>query len=144
MYFSTFSSYDDNTNNNSNDDEQCLICWENQTKYNKFIKMNTLSTFSPYDKLCSCSSLVHSSCLLEWIKHKHSCPICREHLQPNNLFNKKVIYKTQLYRLFIFIDENTWKWIKIVFLIVYMNILFDVMLDLQYVVEGHPKNNIIK
>lgn len=151
MYFSTFSSYDDNTNNNDNNkhnndnnDEQCFICWENQTKYNKLIKMNTLPIFAPYDKLCSCSSLVHSGCLLEWIEHKHSCPICREQLQPNNLFNQQVIYKTQLYRLFIYINESTLKWFKILLLIIYLNILFDVIFDLQYAVERHLENDVKK
>jgi hypothetical protein len=128
MYFSTFSSYDDTTNNISNDDDydkQCLICWENQTKYNKLIKMNTLSIFSPYNKLCCCSSLVHSECLLEWMQYKQSCPICRKKLLPNNLFDKQ--YKTQLYRLFIYINENTLIWIKILILLVYFNMLSNIM-----------------
>jgi hypothetical protein len=141
MYFTTFSSYDDNTNNNSNDDEQCLICWENQTKQNRLIKLNTLHTFAPYDKRCSCSSLVHCSCLLEWIHHKQSCPICREQLLPNDLYEIQVTYKTQLYRLFIYINENTLTLIKIVVLIVYINILFDILTNLQYAVESQIEND---
>ena len=146
MYFSTFSSYDDNTNNNSNsnDDEQCLICWENQTKQNRLIKLNTLHTFAPYDKQCSCSSLVHCTCLLEWIQHKQSCPICREQLLPNDLCEIQVTYKTQLYRLFIYINENTLTLVKIVVWIVYINILFDIMTNLQYAVESQFENDVNK
>ncbi len=59
----SFKLYDDTCNEKS-----CSIC---------------LNEFKDNDELCllQCEHLFHKQCLLNWLKKKHSCPICRHNIK---------------------------------------------------------------
>jgi hypothetical protein len=149
MYFSTISSYD-NEIVEIIDHEKCLICWETATNSNNLIKMNSLHLFSSFYKSCSCNCIIHSDCLLEWVNKKQSCPICRNEIEIDvsnkNEYKFKFKYKTQLQILYIFIDNNTYKLIKLfkyfcIFILI-QNFYY-IMKDIQYTIEHkYDKNNL--
>lgn len=136
MYFSTISSYD-NEIIEIPDDEKCLICWETSTNCNKLIKMNSLHLFSSFYKSCDCNSIIHSDCLLEWVNKQLSCPICRNEIEfdvsDNNI--NKFKYKTQLQRLYIFIDVNTYRLFKYFCIFILIKGFYYTMNDIQYSIE---------
>lgn len=89
MYFAIFDPYDErydsflyeynkhhkeNILEYDNDDNNCLICWDN----NVIQKPTRIHMINNVISNCNCNILVHQSCLYEWIKKTHSCPICRE------------------------------------------------------------------
>ena len=143
MYFSTISSYDDEITEIIGD-EKCLICWETATNCNNLIKMNSLHLFSSFYKSCDCNSIIHSDCLLEWVNKQQSCPICRNEIEID--VSDKNKYKTQLQRLYIFVDDNTYKLFKIfkyfcIFILI--QVFYYIMKDIQYTIEKQDdKNNL--
>jgi hypothetical protein len=142
MYFSTISSYDDEVIKIA-DDEKCLICWEISTNRNNLIKMNSLHLFSSFYKSCNCNCIVHSDCLLEWINKQQSCPICRSEIEIDisDKNKNKFRYKTQLQRLYIFVDDNTYKLINLIKIFKYFCIFiliqnfYFIIKDIQYTIE---------
>jgi len=145
MYFSTISSYDDEITEIT-DDEKCLICWETSTNCNNLIKMNSLHLFSSFYKSCNCNCIIHSHCLLEWINRQESCPICRNEIEIDvaNKNKHKFRYKTQLQRLYIFIDDNTYKLInlfKYFCIFILIQNFYYIMKDIQYTIEKQDHKN---
>lgn len=61
---------DDYINNidNMEDINKCIICQENIYDY----KIEKLQ--------CGCRNLAHKNCLIEWLKIKNKCPICRKYI----------------------------------------------------------------
>jgi hypothetical protein len=145
MYFSTISSYD-NEIIEIIGDEKCLICWEPASNFNNLIKMNSLHLFSSFYKSCNCNCIIHSDCLLEWVNKKHSCPICRNEIEIDISDKNKFKYKTQLQRLYIFVDNNTYKLFKLfkyfcIFILI--QVFYYTMKDIQYTIERqYDKNNL--
>jgi len=145
MYFSTFSSYDDETSDITNDD-MCFICWEYYTHQRGLIKMNSLSFFSVYYKSCKCNGIVHSDCLLKWIHNTKSCPICRKEIQFQTeiQYIKQNTYRTQLQRIYIFINVNVIKILRCLFVFILFKNLFHIIIDVQYTIEGQYDNTTIE
>lgn len=86
MYFPVFDPYDDN-HNFSNNDELCLICWENESTE----IVIPFKKFHQYPTHCQCNGQFHLSCIEEWIKINNSCPICREKIIDLNACEHSVI-----------------------------------------------------
>jgi len=56
------------TGNIIRSDKECSICLEDYKSNNKIIKLE-------------CAHIFHMNCLIEAIKFKNSCPMCRKHIQ---------------------------------------------------------------
>ena len=146
MYFFTISSYDDEITEIT-DNEKCLICWETATNCNKLIKMNSLHLFSSFYKSCDCNCIIHSECLLEWVNKQMSCPICRNEIEidvsDKNKNKNKNKYKTLLQRLYIFIDDNTYRLFKYFCIFILIQGFYYTMKDIQHSIEKqYDKNNL--
>jgi len=48
------------------------------------ICLDTVSSWNPI--ITSCKHLFCGSCVKPWVEEKHSCPLCREAVEPNNLY----------------------------------------------------------
>ena len=79
-------SEDNNINNtidyieNIDDIIECIICKENIDNYQ-------------IEKLkCGCRNLAHKECLIEWLKIKNVCPICRKNIINNTITRTFNIY----------------------------------------------------
>ena len=145
MYFSTFSTYDDQKSDITKDD-MCFICWEPYTDDKGLVKMNSLSFFSVYYKSCKCNGIIHSDCLLEWIDNSQSCPICRKEiqLQTDEQYFEQNKYKTQLQRIFIFMNVGVFKICRYLFVLLLLHNLFHIITDIQYTIERQYDNTTIE
>ena len=58
-----------NDNNESNDNLECLICFEK-------VKENIVNHY--FTQVCECKYHVHDKCLVKWLKTNNKCIICRK------------------------------------------------------------------
>jgi len=123
MYFRTFNHYDDD-NIDIYNNEQCLICWETNNIY----KMQSFLSSSMYYTSCSCNGFFHEKCLLKWIYKTNSCPICRVKFEFN--IDDKLPLTFNIFKLF-----------KLFFTLFFIKILYDIIFEIQYVVEKKLQNN---
>ena len=110
----TLSENKNELTNNSNiskpdveDINQCLICWEPETKDNKIYKMKHIDIF---ESSCSCDCNFHLICFFDWVKKTPTCPICREELT----FNEELFYIQTLgphYKIKLFF-KKIYNWIN--------------------------------
>lgn len=61
---------------NAEEPIKCFICFFTQNEC--IFQIHQMRWFYKYYKNCQCDALVHTTCLDEWIKLTHSCPICRK------------------------------------------------------------------
>jgi len=98
MYFSTFSSseyYSDEDTNDTNindENDTCIICWLPSNEKNV---IKTLTDFTTITTTCNCNPKLHILCLDDWIQKSSSCPscpICRKtiHIHLQHITNNSV------------------------------------------------------
>lgn len=71
---------DDDDDNIILNDIKCIICQDNINNY----KIEKLK--------CGCRNLAHKECLIEWLKIKNICPICRKNIINNTITRTFNIY----------------------------------------------------
>ena len=62
---------------------ECIICFENIKKNELPIQLNEQEI---YLKLCNCNPYIHISCLKIWVNLNYDCPICRNKIFENKLY----------------------------------------------------------
>jgi hypothetical protein len=101
--------------NNTNDNNVCIICWENNKKIYKLKEIII-------ENICDCNIYVHSECLNIWIEKHNCCPICKKKY---NFTQKKCFsifckyYNTITSLLLALLMFNT---IYVIIVIIYENI----------------------
>lgn len=114
-------------NKNIDDDDACLICWEESEE--PLLKINTIII-----KRCACNCTMHSSCFLIWTRKTNSCPICRELLEPNPKKEPDEASIHSIYMSLVFENayETSKNLIRLVAMIcaisLFMNITFHILL----------------
>jgi hypothetical protein len=75
MLFRVVDHYEDYSEYDPPEPNECLICLEINTHDN--LAPIDLKTQQIYLKRCDCGGWVHLRCLCEWHEISNSCPICR-------------------------------------------------------------------
>ena len=113
--------YNNDTNNETEDIIQCLICLEQSTNQNKVHKMKHITLFISN---CKCDCNFHLYCFFDWAKKNPSCPICRLPL----IFNEEMYQLYTLgpqYKIKLFFKKfSVWLNDTITMIIRYATILF--------------------
>jgi hypothetical protein len=62
---------------------ECIICFEHTKNQEIPIQFNYEES---YFKFCNCNPYIHSSCLKLWVNLNYDCPICRNIVIENKLY----------------------------------------------------------
>ena len=133
MYFSSYNHDEDDIlyNEINKEDDTCLICWETSTTNNNVSKMQSLVVTS-----CSCNGPFHYNCLSKWTNKTKTCPIC-------HVIINQSIHRNNKLRLFQNINNISLKLLKYISLLWFMNMIYNIMVNIQYTIEKiHDDGNI--
>lgn len=145
MYFTTFNHDEEYFFDDNFDNEICLICWESSTTNNSILKMKTFIYNSYFSKSCLCNGFFHYDCLLKWIKNTHSCPICRIKIQTNTSEEIRFYLnnKSNIFRFINFTNHLTYKTLKLFFIVLVLKTIFDIIFDVQRIINNQPDDQCI-
>ena len=93
MYFSVVESSECYFEEDKQNDDCCIICYETDN-------IQLLSDFSHIKINCQCKPKLHETCINKWIQNSPTCPICRQRLDITvsiSLVKLLYIYKITLY-----------------------------------------------
>lgn len=102
MLFRVIDHYEDLSEYEPPEPNECLICLEINT-YDNLIPIN-LKTQQLYLKQCDCGGWVHLHCLYEWHTISNSCPICRLYMnKPGSMIYDASFYVVNFFCAFIIV-----------------------------------------
>jgi hypothetical protein len=123
-----FFEYDCFINKKNN---ECIICFEGVKKNENTIKLNCQEI---YFKFCDCNPYIHKSCLKTWFEINFECPICRNNMVENELYDFS--YGFYIIKYIVFFKQNIKLYIKqIITIIVKSKIVLFFIYSITLMVE---------
>jgi hypothetical protein len=88
-------------NVNNNEEKECFICYENKND-----PMIDLKKQCFYYKKCKCGGYVHKNCLDIWFETMPKCPICRNSINKNSVFESKIVHLEYIFIIYVVCKKN--------------------------------------